>query len=318
MHELEGSVGEDDATVTPYFEDVFEGLCQFLDIAQSQNSKLDRRYIASSASIPLVRAKSSLLARRPTKLPHLAEEPTEQVGAWGNMERLARHIGLHKQVGQQIVIDGGFHAITLSKLHGADEVQLAQLARFEAEIQVLAQQLVLDSEHITNHQQRALDRLYANALSGLYASHCDDVVSQVSQDAIEFHTDIAIPESYRKALDPLKECSRYANPSYKTDAQAWALLGLTGLALYVPNYPHDPALRPMVERDLFNGERSNLLGSLQMLREFQVGFTGQDTSFRIRLIEDAIRHMGEEPPVPAIVRPNVSELDALQGVSFFG
>ncbi|KAJ4294136.1 AAA ATPase midasin [Kalmusia sp. IMI 367209] len=312
VRELEDSVGEDDVPVTPYFEEVFEGLCQFLDIAQSHIPKFDHRYIAPSASVPIVRAKSSLLARRSTKLPQLAEEPMEQVGAWGNLDRLARHIGLHKQVDQQIVIDGGFHAITLAKLQGADEVQLAQLDRFEAEIQVLAQQLVLDSERITNHQQGAMDWLYLNALSGVYASHSVDVISQISEDSLEFHAEAAITESYRKTLESLKKCFRYAN-SFKTDAQAWALLGLTGLALYVPNYPHDPALRPMVERDLFNQERSNLLESLQMLREFQVGFTGQDTSFRIRLTEDAIRRMVEEPPVPAIVRPNVSELDALQG-----
>lgn len=313
VRELEDSIGEDDATVTPYFEAVFEGLCQHLDIAQSHIPKTDRRYIAPNTAVPVVRAKSALLARRPTKLTKLADEPMEQADAWGNMDRLARYIGLHKQSSQPVAIEGRVHAALLSRLHAADDVQLAQLERFEAEIQVLAQELVLESERFTSHQQDALDWLYRNTLNGLYASDCVDVVSSVDQHSLEFHPTASISEDYRGALAPLQQCYRHANALNKIDSQAWVLLGLTGLNLYVPNYPHDPALRPMIERDLFNEERNDLLGALQMLREFQVGFTGQDTSFRIRQTENAIRDMGEEPPVPAIVRPQVSELDALQG-----
>ncbi|KAF1972308.1 midasin [Bimuria novae-zelandiae CBS 107.79] len=311
--ELEGSIGEDDATVTPYFEEVFEGLCQHLDIAQSHIPEQDHSYIAPSAAVPMVRAKSSLLARRPSKMSKLSDEPMEQHGAWGNMDRLARYIGLHKQAGQQVAIERRLHTAMLAKLHGADEVQLAQLHRFEAEIKVLAQQLVLDSERFTSHQKDALDWLYRNTLNGLYASHRVDVISHVDQDSLELHSTASVPEKYRKALEPLKQCFRYASAFNKIDSQAWVSLALCGLALYVPNYPHDPALRPMIERNLFNEEKSGLRQSLQILRQFQIGFTGQDTSFRLRDTENAIREMGEEPPVPAIVRPQVSELDALQG-----
>ncbi|KAF2449059.1 midasin [Karstenula rhodostoma CBS 690.94] len=313
VRELEDSIGEDDATITPYFEDVFEGLCQHLDIAQSLIRKSDHRYIAPNTTVPVVRAKSSLLARRPTKMAKLADEPMDQADAWGNIDRLSRYIGLHKQSGQPVAIEGRIHTALLSKLHVADEVQLAQLERFEAEIQVLAQELVLDSERFTSHQQDALDWLYGNTLNGLYASHSVDVLLSVDQDSLEFHPTASISEDYRGVLASLQQCYRHASALHKIDSQAWVLLGLTGLNLYVPNYPHDPALRPMIERNMFNEEKTGLLGALQMLREFQVGFTGQDTSFRIRQTENAIRDMGEEPPVPAIVRPHVSELDALQG-----
>jgi midasin len=97
------------------------------------------------------------------------------------------------------------------------------------------------------------------------------------------------------------------------NSQAWITLGLSGLALYVPNYPHDPALRPMIERSMFHEEKAKLNDRLQALRHFQIGFTGQDTSFRIRQTEYAINEMGDEPPIPAVVRPEVSKLDALQG-----
>jgi midasin len=313
VRELEDSVGEDDTTITPYFEHVFEGLCQHLDIAKSLIPKNDPRYIAPNAAVPVVRAKSSLLARRPTKMAKLADEPMKQADAWGNLDRLTRYIGLHKQTGQPVAIEARVHTALLSQIHAADDVQLAQLERFEAEIQVLAQELVLDSERFTSHQQGALDWLYRNTINGLFASHCVDVISSVDQNSLEFHPTTSIADDYRQALAPLQQCFRHAGIFNRIDSQAWVLLGLTGLGLYVPNYPHDPALRPMIERNLFKEERTGLLGTLQMLREFQIGFTGQDTSFRIRQTENKIRDMGEEPPVPAIIRPEVSELDALQG-----
>lgn len=313
VRELESSVGEDDLIVTPYFEEVFEGLCQYLDIANNHIAKSDRPYIASSSAVPTVRAKSSLLARRPTKIAKLANEPIDQADAWGNLDRLSRYIGLHKQSNQHAAIDGRVHTALLQQLNAADEVQLAQLERFEAEIQVLAQELVLDSERFTHHQQDALAWLYRNTLNGLCASHSVDVISQVDENSLEFNPATTIPEAYHKALSSLQQCFRYASDSKKIDSQAWVVLALTGLNLYVPNYPHDPALRPMIERGLFNEEKTDLMATLQVLRTFQVSFTGQDSSIRIRQTESAIRKMGEEPPVPTIVRPQVSEIDALQG-----
>ena len=56
-----------------------------------------------------------------------------------------------------------------------------------------------------------------------------------------------------------------------------------------------------------------MLNTLDLLRQFQVGFTGEDTSFRIRLLGNAVKDLGDEPPVPAIVRPDTSQLEYLQG-----
>jgi midasin len=65
-----------------------------------------------SAALRLVRAKASLLARRPTKLPNVGEvqHPSDK------LSRLYLYIGLEKQVGQDIVLQGRFHTAMLSKL----------------------------------------------------------------------------------------------------------------------------------------------------------------------------------------------------------
>jgi midasin len=105
VRQLEESIDEDDVAVTPYFEDNFEGLCQFLDVAHGQVS-------LTPTAPPLVRARASLLARRPTKL--MGAGDTEHPSA--DFVRLYRYLGLEKQLGQDIVLQERFHNVLLAKL----------------------------------------------------------------------------------------------------------------------------------------------------------------------------------------------------------
>jgi midasin len=309
VRELEEGIGEEDAVITPYFEEEFEGLCQFLDIAFSDHPATKQKYDAPSPAVLSTRAKSTLFARRPTKLANIPAGRTENPAS--NFAKVYRHLGLVKASATPMALQGQFHTAMLAKLYNADEVQLTQLDRFETELQVLSQQLSLDADRITNDQMSALDGLYRNVYDSVYGAHSTDVVSRLDQNVVEFYPEAPISSKYREALEgPLKTCMRLPGT---VDAKAWIQLGLMGLRLYVPNYPHDPALRPMVERRLFNEERTELLQALDALKQFHVGFTGQDTSFRIRQVSDTIQEMGEEPPVPAIARPAVSELDELHG-----
>ncbi|KAF1961861.1 P-loop containing nucleoside triphosphate hydrolase protein [Byssothecium circinans] len=305
VRELEEQIGAEEVEITPYFEDEFEGLCQFLDLAESPIVRQDN---SQSDVARLVRARALLLARRPTKAPSINEDSNAC-----HLVRLYRHLGPGKQAGRGMALKGQFHTAMLSKLHGANEVQLVQLDRFESELQVLAQQLVLDCANITQNQYDALPAFYCSVLNSLTASHRVDIVEQLDHSTLRLYPDASVSEQHYRALLYVQECYKFVEPSSKVDARAWVKLGLAGLALYVPNYPHDPALRPMIERKLFNEEKGSLIAKLQALRQFQIGFTSQDTSFRIRQTEHELQTMGEEPPVPAIVRPEVSELDGLQG-----
>ena len=279
VRELEEGIGEDDATITPYFEEEFEGLCQFLDVTVRQNGV---RYVFDNASPALVsaRSKAALFARRPTKLFTVAVGKAHSPA--DIFAKVYRHIGLVKKPADSMALQSRFHIAMLAKLYGADEVQLTQLARFEIELQVLSQQIALDAEKITQDQDEALDTLYLDLWQAI---------------------DSSIPGILHTKM----------RASSKTTGQEWIELALLGLSAYVPNYPHDPALRPMIERKMFNEEKTRLLSALTALRQFQTDFTGQDTSLRIRQVEAAIQSMGEEPPVPAIARPDVSQLDELQG-----
>jgi midasin len=310
VDELEQSTTEYDAISTPYFETEFEGLCQFLDVAFNDDQVTRQLYQTPLPAVISTRAKSALLARRPTKLATITVgkpyKPTE------HFAKLYRHLGLTRQPADALALQGRFHVSMLAKLHGADEVQLAQLDRFEAELQIIGQHIALEADRITNDQAQVTEHFYRSIYNALYASHCADICHSLDNGKIVFHDNAPVSSLYRSTLESgFKKCARADSDS--VDAKAWIHLGLFGLVLSVPNYPHDPALRPMIERKMFNEGKQGLHQALAALRQFQHEFTGQDTSFRIRQVETAVQQLGEEPPVPAIVRPETSQLDDLQG-----
>lgn len=309
--ELEHGISEYDVISTPYFESEFEGLCQFLDVAFNDHPATQPLYRNPSPSVVATRAKVSLLARRPTKLANIAVGRTHPISS--QLAKLYRYLGLTRQDAHAMALQGQFHVSMLSKLHGADEVQLAQLGRFEAELQVLSQEIALDTNRVTQDQLEVTDLFHQSVFLEIFASHSPQILSEIDQDnQLIFTQDSPVSESYRSMLT--NGFTKIGRDHRSTrDAKSWIELGLFGLVLCVPNYPHDPALRPMIERQMFNEEKQGLCESLDTLRQFQETFTGQHTSFRIRRVEAMLEQMGEEPPVPAIVRPEISELDDLQG-----
>lgn len=84
------------------------------------------------------------------------------------------------------------------------------------------------------------------------------------------------------------------------------------LLLFVPDRPCDPALKPMVARNRHEKCRSKLESKLRALKEFQVIFSGQNSSLRSQLLEKRLDELGAEPEVPMIFRPQISELGRLQ------
>ena len=84
------------------------------------------------------------------------------------------------------------------------------------------------------------------------------------------------------------------------------------LLLFVPDRPCDPALKPMVARNRHKKCRSELESKLRALKDFQVIFSGQNSSLRSQLLEKRLDELGDGPEVPMIFRPRISELGRLQ------
>ncbi|RPB22298.1 midasin [Terfezia boudieri ATCC MYA-4762] len=94
---------------------------------------------------------------------------------------------------------------------------------------------------------------------------------------------------------------------------AWIHYAQGCLKLYVPNCPLDPAMKSIVKRERFLRRKSDLKDKIEANREFELQFTGQDSSPIIEQLKQKLESLGEEPPDSLIARPVESQMAHLQG-----
>ncbi|KAK5114749.1 hypothetical protein LTR85_010062 [Meristemomyces frigidus] len=111
----------------------------------------------------------------------------------------------------------------------------------------------------------------------------------------------------------LRGSSGDERPRSLSAAHAWASFALFCLALYVPETPFDPAMKPRLQRDVHRQCVAGVLGQLQALQIFRAATTGDENSLRARVLREDIAIMGPEPVIKEICRPEVSEMAQLQG-----
>lgn len=120
-------------------------------------------------------------------------------------------------------------------------------------------------------------------------------------------------EYFNQSLQNLHKSLKQESQGLADTASAWILFFTGILYTYVPDRPFDPALKPIVERKLYNKRVAEVQAKLRALQEFEKLFSGQNSSFRSQILEQKLHNLGSEPPAPFIVRPQVSELTELQG-----
>jgi midasin len=98
----------------------------------------------------------------------------------------------------------------------------------------------------------------------------------------------------------------------KAASKAWLDFATTCLRLYLPATQFDPALEPLLKRQVFDRVSEGLAKKLSSLRGFKSALTGEQTSLRLRLLEADVLSLGHAPEAPPICRPAVSELAELQ------
>lgn len=118
---------------------------------------------------------------------------------------------------------------------------------------------------------------------------------------------------FRPSLEVLIGARRSGAGRLRNLAMSWILFFTGCLQLYVPDRPFDPALKPVVERERYLKRKIALEDELMALRLFENVFTGQNSNFRCRILDEKLQKLGAEPLPSFIVRPQVSELAHLQG-----
>lgn len=125
--------------------------------------------------------------------------------------------------------------------------------------------------------------------------------------------DRMIKEYINPSLQNLCSALKQDSQGLARTASAWIIFFTGFLYAYVPDRPFDPALKPLIERNRYNKRKSEVQSKLSALQEFEMLFSGQKSSTRSQILEKKLQSLGNEPPIPSIVRPQASELTKLQG-----
>ena len=121
-----------------------------------------------------------------------------------------------------------------------------------------------------------------------------------------------IDNYFNPSLASLHLALKQGVEQYVTSAQAWILFFTGCLYLFLPDRPFDPALPPLITQRRHQKRIIELHSKLRALQEFERIFSGQTSSFRCQLVEQDLQDLGDEPTIPHVVRPQVSQINHLQ------
>ena len=86
------------------------------------------------------------------------------------------------------------------------------------------------------------------------------------------------------------------------------------ILLYLPDRPHDPALKAKVERERHMKREADYKNKLKAIQLFERIHSGQSDSYRANLVQEDLRALGETPEEERIYRPDISEMVSLQPI----
>ncbi|KAL8938859.1 MAG: hypothetical protein Q9216_003662, partial [Gyalolechia sp. 2 TL-2023] len=311
LHDLEARQTVLSGSRTPYMQQEFEALRQYVAAGSRVNASEDWKSL-------------DLLAGEPTKQ---SLEQDLSSPSWELFSNVAEITGINKKETALAILRSSFPINVLEKLGNVAEVPLSGFDLLRDEIMALAS--------ITNKLTAAIqDECHFVLLDILRKLHCE--TADIHRDYLQANSiakDSNLQPTVWQLLDEVPPShylrnivQTYLRPSWEFVAGgssqhsltnlsfAWILFFTACLKLYVPDRTHDPALKPKVTRDRHIKRKQELDTELSAVRHFERVTTGQDTNYRCRLLEEKLEAIGKEPAVEHVLRPEISELSQLQGV----
>lgn len=252
--------------------------------------------------------------------------------AWLKLSQLHDMTATGRQSTELAAIRGIMPVSMLHKLGNISEVSLQSLGLLSAEMDVMAQSTAKLTTALSSNSLSALRQRLQTLIEEVKKSmdirvdstELDDIKRLLAQLPHRLSQWTPGQVLFNGKLDDFIECvlrppsldpSKLTNQSVEelaNDATTCVHFFTGCLLLYVPDRPFDPALRCRVERSRYQRRKEEMENKLQALQNFEQVFTGHASSFRTELLEQRLQALGEEPEVPSIVRPGVSELGQLQ------
>lgn len=319
-----GDAGED--IVPPHFQRQFEGICQIFDLLA-----LRRPDLSTEAAPPLATA----LALRSTRYGRQEDTSPKQTPS---LQLLGGYIGFNGNEQGPVVLGNDLPLSVASQLAQTNTVPLSRLDLLHTELTCLGDLIASHAQLLGADQIVFLRNLLYQLLEDVFGSSGSCLFSVDEGASTEKKTvdEVALSDPHLAPVDPSNKLlqnvqqslllpvhfyliqPQSSHPQDRPDvlamaANAWLAFALACIQLYVPNQPFDPALKPLVERDMFRKRQDELSARLSSLETFEALFTGQSSTSRILLTQMDLKRMGPEPSAPEIARPPQSEIMQLQG-----
>lgn len=329
LEKLEASIGKGGDDVKPFLAAQFEALRQFQTLQGTVSDERGQKIVSSPDIDTIILSDQSTALEMLLNRSSSTSRPFQVIDyLWGASN------------GLQPIINT-FSGSLLHKLTLVSEVDLKSLRLLESELPIMAEKIAASSGIICQDQLLALNSTFFKLIKCIIAAHgkYDDRftavmksnLSMLKVENINFQTldkqHIILTNS--DLPDHLASVMRnnfdvgiiavWASESIQEHriqytALAWVQLAIGAITLYVPNRAFDPDKRQKLERERHNTMRKTLQNRLTALQQFEQLFTGQDSNLRCQILEEEISNLGEPAEIlQEIYRPNISELDQLQG-----
>ncbi|KAL8687479.1 MAG: hypothetical protein Q9218_006360 [Villophora microphyllina] len=315
LDELEIDHGIFPESKKPYLQPEFAVLHQY------QATKIDAE--TENENDPL-----GLLAGCATR--QVLDHETSQRG-WQLLSAIPRLTGIGSKETALVGLRGTLPISMLRKMESIAEVPLKSLQLLQEEITQIAGHTAKLTTSLVNGQTSVLIDRIKCMHAHLALNHRDFLQADnptVEKDRLQSKSN-STPWRLRDDL-PATHYMRgvvesYLQPSWAflaTDvhscdlrhvASAWVMLFAGCLRLYIPDHPYDPALKSRIIRDRHRKRTKELQVKLSTLQHYEELTTGQNTNLRCQLLQKELEALGVEPAIHAVVRPEVSELNQLQG-----
>lgn len=300
----------------PHFTAVFSQLARHFDLLRLSGQSVNTDEQASLHVLAMQRTSEFILDVNSSKSP--SQWILQLLGA------IARPRSHDEESSPQSLSD-----VTLKHLTSRGSVSLDRLSLLESEMAILGKTLASQTDLVVRDVLPSLDeglRQLLTAVLRTLSEHRDETIRSVS-NALYTFMESADLQGLKRAVasqmlpDELKGFASslaflldasHSTSSPKNASQAWLSFATSCLRMYLPAAQFDPALEPLLRRQVFDSISADLTRKVSSLRNFTSALTGEQTSLRLRLLEDEVSSLGAAPEAPSICRPPVSELADMQ------
>ncbi|KAK2783613.1 hypothetical protein FQN52_009540 [Onygenales sp. PD_12] len=324
IEDLESRVLDASSVSTPYFSSEFEALSQYRDFIDDD--------VSSSLSGAM-----QLLAARPAR-PHdisILENPVPKL-----LSQISRFSGFQNALRRPFALRGSISLSLIEKLTSSGNVPLKGMNLLGSELEIIAQGLCLSARELAQDQLSVLQTQLSTLIRELVICHRDLLDPSSFDSALVYLQTLTGPKAadteilqlklkdglegnhylnefasrtFNKILSPLARVNETGTDRYFQLGAACIQFAMACLRLFVPNRPFDPSLGLVVQREQYSQRVSEKARKLDALKSYEMLFSGQESSLRIRIAQEELELLGAAPPLPPVTRPQPSQSGELQG-----